>query len=281
MTSTHLETRGLFEEVAGAMRSHGYRRTPEQLRAKLKRIKAEFFDCLEDWRGIPPRGYRPTNFRLLRELWEQGGRPGWRLRTPNRPPRAPRRLPTPEGQRVDAPMEQDPGEAAGPHDPVVVVSSPTDGEAESSPTDSEAESVHSSGGEQEESTREEASCEEQIPAPQEEVVLVPEEHPRVEISSGTEGEAGEVQVPSPAPRPEPAQPSGQSPWQREAEDLRRTVKRLNYRVGFIERSVKRMRQIMQCSQTTARQRRRQDHQPAHQPSGGQAEQEGPPTGPTV
>ncbi|KAL8220615.1 UNVERIFIED_CONTAM: hypothetical protein K2H54_050608 [Gekko kuhli] len=108
--------------------------------------------------------------------------------------------------------------------------------------------AHSSGGEQEESTREEASCEEQIPAPQEEVVLVPEEHPRVEISSGTEGEA---------------------------------VKRLNYRVGFIERSVKRMRQIMQRSQTTARRRRRQDHQPAHQPSGGQAEQEGPPTGPTV
>ncbi|KAL8162985.1 UNVERIFIED_CONTAM: hypothetical protein K2H54_000598 [Gekko kuhli] len=216
MTSTHLESRGLFEEVAGAMHSHGYRRTPEQLRAKLKRIKGEFFDCLEDWRGIPPRGYRPTHFRLLRELWEQGGRPGWRLRTPNHP--------------------------------VVVVSSPTDGEAESSPTDSEAESAHSSGGEQEESTREEASCEEQIPAPQEEVVLVPEEHPRVEISSGTEGEA---------------------------------VKRLNYRVGFIERSVKRMRQIMQRSQTTARQRRRQDHQPAHQPSGGQAEQEGPPTGPTV
>ncbi|KAL8178510.1 UNVERIFIED_CONTAM: hypothetical protein K2H54_049801 [Gekko kuhli] len=171
MTSTHLESRGLFEEVAGAMRSHGYRRTPEQLRAKLKRIKGEFFDCLEDWRGIPPRGYRTTHFRLLRELWEQGGRPGWRLRTPNHP--------------------------------VVVVSSPTDGEAESSPTDSEAESAHSSGGEQAEASppREEA-----IP-PEEEVLVVAEEHPRVEISSGTEGEA---------------------------------VKRLSYRVGFLERSHKRM-----------------------------------------
>ncbi|KAL8178537.1 UNVERIFIED_CONTAM: hypothetical protein K2H54_050661 [Gekko kuhli] len=99
MTFTHLETRGLFEEVAGAMRSHGYRRTGEQLRAKFKREKAAFFDSLEDWRGIPPRGYRPPSFSLLRELWEQGGRPGWRLRTSNHP--------------------------------VVVVSSSTDSEAES------------------------------------------------------------------------------------------------------------------------------------------------------
>ncbi|KAL8220479.1 UNVERIFIED_CONTAM: hypothetical protein K2H54_047311 [Gekko kuhli] len=190
MTSTHLESRGLFEEVAGAMRSHGYRRTPEQLRAKLKRIKGEFFDCLEDWRGIPPRGYRTTHFRLLRELWEQGGRPGWRLRTPNHP--------------------------------VVVVSSPTDGEAESPPTDSDAES-------------------------------------------------GEVQVPGPAPRPEPAQPSGQSPLQREVEDLRRTVKRLNYRLGFLERSHKRVRHILQRSQAMSRQQQRRSQDPQR------AQQEGPPT----
>ncbi|KAL8221043.1 UNVERIFIED_CONTAM: hypothetical protein K2H54_057767 [Gekko kuhli] len=154
-------------------------------------------------------------------------------------------------------------------DPVVGVSSPTD---------SEAESAHNSGGEQEEAAREEASREEEIPAPQEEeVVVVREEHPRVDISSGTEGEAGEGQVPGPAPRPEPAQPWGRSPLAREVEDLRRTVKRLNYRLGFLERSHKRMRQILQ------------DPQQAHQPSsplaiveeGGQAEQEGPPTGPTV
>ncbi|KAL8221556.1 UNVERIFIED_CONTAM: hypothetical protein K2H54_069867 [Gekko kuhli] len=235
MTSTHLESRGLFEEVAGAMRSHGYRRTLEQLRAKLKRIKGEFFDCLEDWRGIPPRGYRTTHFRLLRELWEQGGRPGWRLRTPNHP--------------------------------VVVVSSPTDGEAESPPTDSDAESAHSSGGEQAEASppREEA-----IP-PEEEVLVVAEEHPRVEISSATEGEAGEVQVPGPAPRPEPAQPSGQSPLQREVEDLRRTVKRLNYRLGFLERSHKRVRHILQRSQAMSRQQQRRSQDPQR------AQQEGPPT----
>ncbi|KAL8207299.1 UNVERIFIED_CONTAM: hypothetical protein K2H54_053474 [Gekko kuhli] len=36
MTSTHLETQGLFEEVASAMRAHGYRRTGAQVRAKFK-----------------------------------------------------------------------------------------------------------------------------------------------------------------------------------------------------------------------------------------------------
>ncbi|KAL8165150.1 UNVERIFIED_CONTAM: hypothetical protein K2H54_064596, partial [Gekko kuhli] len=82
----------------------------------------------------------------------------------------------------------------------------------------------------------------------------------------------EVQVPGPAPRPEPAQPSGQFPWQREAEDLRRTVKRLKYRLGFLERSHKRMRHILQRSLGMSRrqqQRRSQDPQ--------RAQQEGPPT----
>ncbi|KAL8172650.1 UNVERIFIED_CONTAM: hypothetical protein K2H54_005270 [Gekko kuhli] len=115
MTSIHLETQDLFEEVAGAMRSHGYRRTGEQLRAKFKREKAAFFDSLEDWRGIPPRGYRPPSFSLLRELWEQEGRPGWQLRKPNRPPRAPRRLPASEDQREEAGPAQDPGEVPGAH----------------------------------------------------------------------------------------------------------------------------------------------------------------------
>ncbi|KAL8190681.1 UNVERIFIED_CONTAM: hypothetical protein K2H54_059148 [Gekko kuhli] len=152
-------------------------------------------------------------------------------------------------------------------DPVVVVSSPTDGEAESPPTDSDAESAHSSGGEQAEASppREEA-----IP-PEEEVLVVAEEHPRVEISSATEGEAGEVQVPGPAPRPEPAQPSGQSPLQREVEDLRRTVKRLNYRLGFLERSHKRVRHILQRSQAMSRRQQRRSQDPQR------AQQEGPPT----
>ncbi|KAL8178916.1 UNVERIFIED_CONTAM: hypothetical protein K2H54_057652 [Gekko kuhli] len=54
MTSTHLETQGLFEEVASAMRAHGYRRTRAQVRAKFKCEKAVFFDALEDWHGLPP-----------------------------------------------------------------------------------------------------------------------------------------------------------------------------------------------------------------------------------
>ncbi|KAL8221261.1 UNVERIFIED_CONTAM: hypothetical protein K2H54_062714 [Gekko kuhli] len=54
MTSTHLETQGLFEEVASAMRAHGYRRTGAQVRAKFKREKVAFFDALEDWHGLPP-----------------------------------------------------------------------------------------------------------------------------------------------------------------------------------------------------------------------------------
>ncbi|KAL8179099.1 UNVERIFIED_CONTAM: hypothetical protein K2H54_059746 [Gekko kuhli] len=157
MTSTHLETRGLFEEVAGAMRSHGYRRTGEQLRAKFKRKKAAFFDSLEDWRGIPPRGYRPPSFSLLRELWEQGGRPGWRLRTPNHP--------------------------------VVVVSSSTDSEAES----------------------------------------------------------GEGQLPGLAPGPQPGDACRRSPLERQMEDMRRTLKQHTYRLSFIERSVVRLRQMVQRS----------------------------------
>ncbi|KAL8199263.1 UNVERIFIED_CONTAM: hypothetical protein K2H54_038906 [Gekko kuhli] len=54
MTSTHLETMGIFEEVASAMRAHRYRRTGAQVRAKFKREKAAFFDALEDWHGLPP-----------------------------------------------------------------------------------------------------------------------------------------------------------------------------------------------------------------------------------
>ncbi|KAL8213551.1 UNVERIFIED_CONTAM: hypothetical protein K2H54_066712 [Gekko kuhli] len=169
-------------------------------------------------------------------------------------------------------------------DPVVVVSSPTD---------SEAESAHHSGREQEEARQEEASREAELPAPQEEEeVVVQEEQASIDISSGTEGEAGEGQVPGPAPRPEPAQPWGRSPLAREVEDLRRTVKRQTYRLSFLERSVKRMRQILQRSQGMGQQqqrRRRQDPQPAPRPrspmailaEGGPAEQEGPPTGPTV
>ncbi|KAL8220830.1 UNVERIFIED_CONTAM: hypothetical protein K2H54_055368, partial [Gekko kuhli] len=54
MTSTHLETQGLFEDMAVAMRGQGYRRTGAQVRTKFKRVKGDFFDALEDWHGIPP-----------------------------------------------------------------------------------------------------------------------------------------------------------------------------------------------------------------------------------
>ncbi|KAL8221122.1 UNVERIFIED_CONTAM: hypothetical protein K2H54_059644, partial [Gekko kuhli] len=120
MTSTHLETRGLFEEVAGAMRSHGYRRNGEQLQAKFKREKAAFFDSLEDWRGIPPRGYRPPSFSLLRELWEQGG--ATRMAAADTKPT--------HSSRADEEFTLLGTRSTGIH-PVVVVSSSLDSEAES------------------------------------------------------------------------------------------------------------------------------------------------------
>ncbi|KAL8174525.1 UNVERIFIED_CONTAM: hypothetical protein K2H54_048205 [Gekko kuhli] len=84
MTSTHLETQGLFEEVAAAMRGHGYRRTTAQVCAKFKREKAEFFDALEDWHGIPPRVSTPKILAPKGPMGA-GGRPGWRLKAPNHP----------------------------------------------------------------------------------------------------------------------------------------------------------------------------------------------------
>ncbi|KAL8207040.1 UNVERIFIED_CONTAM: hypothetical protein K2H54_040509 [Gekko kuhli] len=54
ITSTHLETQDIFEEVASAMCAHGYRRTGAQVRAKFKCEKVAFFDALEDWHGLPP-----------------------------------------------------------------------------------------------------------------------------------------------------------------------------------------------------------------------------------
>ncbi|KAL8169301.1 UNVERIFIED_CONTAM: hypothetical protein K2H54_043739 [Gekko kuhli] len=55
MTSTHLETQGLFEEMSAAMRWQSYRRTAAQIRAEFKREKAGFFDALEDWHSTPPQ----------------------------------------------------------------------------------------------------------------------------------------------------------------------------------------------------------------------------------
>ncbi|KAL8163490.1 UNVERIFIED_CONTAM: hypothetical protein K2H54_024088 [Gekko kuhli] len=82
MPSTHMETISLFDTVAEALRGGGFIRSGDQCRAKFKREKAFFFDALEDWQSIPPRGSRPPRFNLMRRLWEQGGRPGWRERRP-------------------------------------------------------------------------------------------------------------------------------------------------------------------------------------------------------
>ncbi|KAL8172645.1 UNVERIFIED_CONTAM: hypothetical protein K2H54_004720 [Gekko kuhli] len=231
MTSTHLETQDLFEEVAGA---------GEQLRAKFKREKVAFFDSLEDWRGIPPpRGYRPPSFSLLRELWEQEGRPGWQLRTPNRPPRAPRKLPAAEDQREEAGPAQDPGEVPGAHDPVVGVSSSPDRSPASA---SEAESAHHSGQEEEEAGRE-------------------EEEAGIQISSGTEGDAGEGQLPGPAPGPQQGHDQRRSSLEEQMVEIRRTLKRHTYCLSFIQQAMVRLRKMVQRSQGRGRQqRRRRRHQ---------------------
>ncbi|KAL8187185.1 UNVERIFIED_CONTAM: hypothetical protein K2H54_036706 [Gekko kuhli] len=72
MPSTHMETISLFDRVGEALRGGGFRRSGEQCRNKFKREKSFFFDALEDWQGIPPRGSRPPRFNLMRRLWEQG-----------------------------------------------------------------------------------------------------------------------------------------------------------------------------------------------------------------
>ncbi|KAL8186162.1 UNVERIFIED_CONTAM: hypothetical protein K2H54_065596 [Gekko kuhli] len=76
MSSTHLETLSIFEEVAQALREAGYPRSASQARAKFKRDKSEFFDALEMHGGVPPIGCR------LRRLWDQAGNPSWELRRP-------------------------------------------------------------------------------------------------------------------------------------------------------------------------------------------------------
>ncbi|KAL8194249.1 UNVERIFIED_CONTAM: hypothetical protein K2H54_009693 [Gekko kuhli] len=72
-------THAIAEEL---LRRVVYLRNPD------RREKAVLFDALEDWEGVPPPGERPPRFNLLRALWDQGGRPGWRHRTPTRRPRA-------------------------------------------------------------------------------------------------------------------------------------------------------------------------------------------------
>ncbi|KAL8219269.1 UNVERIFIED_CONTAM: hypothetical protein K2H54_017169 [Gekko kuhli] len=55
MPSAHLKTSRIFRRVAQYLTQEGYPRTSGQCRAKFKRLKAAFFDALEDWDGFPPR----------------------------------------------------------------------------------------------------------------------------------------------------------------------------------------------------------------------------------
>ncbi|KAL8221091.1 UNVERIFIED_CONTAM: hypothetical protein K2H54_058880 [Gekko kuhli] len=178
MTSTHLETQGLFVDVAAAMRGQGYRRTGAQVRTKFKRVKGEFFNALEDWHGIPPApGYRPPQFQLIRALWEQEGRPGWRLRTPNHP--------------------------------VVMVSSP-----------------------------------EALPAPQS---GQEEEEGAIMVSSAPESEAGEGQQPDPAAGAIQGIEERLRTMVAEMVNIRRTINHHSYRLGFIQRGMVRLRNMVQRS----------------------------------
>ncbi|KAL8219213.1 UNVERIFIED_CONTAM: hypothetical protein K2H54_013175 [Gekko kuhli] len=93
--------------------------------------------------------------------------------------------------------------------------------------------------------------------------------PVVVVSSSTDSEAesGEGQLPGPAPGPPPGDAWRRSPLERQMEDMRRTLKWHTYRLSFIERSVVRLRQMVQQSRGIGqRRRRRQDPQPAPRPS---------------
>ncbi|XP_060118352.1 uncharacterized protein LOC132589624 [Heteronotia binoei] len=84
MPSTHLESLSVFQKVADTLNEKGHRRTVNKVRVKFKRLKASFYDALEDWGCIPPMEGRPPFFDLLHKLWEQGGKPGWCERFPPR-----------------------------------------------------------------------------------------------------------------------------------------------------------------------------------------------------
>ncbi|KAL8185502.1 UNVERIFIED_CONTAM: hypothetical protein K2H54_053430 [Gekko kuhli] len=179
MTSTHLETQGLFEEVASAMRAHGYRRTGAQVRAKFKREKVAFFDALEDWHGLPP---------------------------PPGPPRARRVLPT--EQAAGAAVEEA-GPAQGAHDPVVVVSSPEGSPAPQSGQEEEGE----------------------------EAIL---------LSSPHDSEEEEVQQPDLAAVMQVVEERLRT-MEAGMVNIRRTLNRHSYRLGFIQRGMVRQRNMLQRS----------------------------------
>ncbi|KAL8221565.1 UNVERIFIED_CONTAM: hypothetical protein K2H54_070075 [Gekko kuhli] len=69
----------------------------------------------------------------------------------------------------------------------------------------------------------------------------------VSSSTDSEAESGEGQLPGLAPGPQPRDAWRRSPLERQMEDMRRTLKRHTYRLSFIERSVVRLRQMVQWS----------------------------------
>ncbi|KAL8168713.1 UNVERIFIED_CONTAM: hypothetical protein K2H54_013583 [Gekko kuhli] len=102
-----------------------------------------------------------------------------------------------------------------------------------------------------------------------------EEQASIQISSGTEGDAGEGQLPGPAPGPQQGHDRRRSSWEKEMVEMRRTLKRYTYRLCFIHRSTVKLRQMVQQSQGIGQQqqrrrrqrrRRRQDPLQAPRPS---------------
>ncbi|KAL8181998.1 UNVERIFIED_CONTAM: hypothetical protein K2H54_038578, partial [Gekko kuhli] len=78
----------------------------------------------------------------------------------------------------------------------------------------------------------------------------------------------EGQLPGPAPGPQHGDDWRRSPLERQMVEMRHTLKRHTYRLSFIQRSMVRLRQMVQRSQGIGQwqQRRRQDPQQAPWPS---------------
>ncbi|KAL8180896.1 UNVERIFIED_CONTAM: hypothetical protein K2H54_038788 [Gekko kuhli] len=139
---------------------------------------------------------------------------------------APRSFPAVEAQREEAGPAQEPGELPGAHDPVVVVSSSPD----SSPAPAiEEESTRHSGGEAEEAG--------------------------IPISSGPENDAGEGLLAGPAPTPQQGPEERRPSLEEEIAEMRRTLRRHTYRLSFIQKTMVRLRWVVQCSRGRERQQR--------------------------
>ncbi|XP_015277497.1 PREDICTED: uncharacterized protein LOC107119523, partial [Gekko japonicus] len=77
MPSTHLKNMRLFSRVAMSLGARGHHRSGDQVCSKFKRIKGDFYNAMEAFRGLPPAHSRPPYFNLLEELWIQADQPHW------------------------------------------------------------------------------------------------------------------------------------------------------------------------------------------------------------